>query len=379
MTNKLNRYFNQDPEAPKGVLANYQHATDIFVENNYRLSPRYKFLFHAFFELDNTVPQSSSLMNVKANEEIPLLVKTTSLPSFNFDTVTKNKYNRKQVIYKQINYDSISLTFHDDNAGIMNALWEAYYSYFVNDGANDNASAYLIGNDYADFKYGMDVNTPVRFFKRISLYTLARQKWNGYTLWGPRIKSWKHGDVDYSEGNGIVENSMTIEFEAVSYSSGSVSEGVPDGFSATGKYDREPSPLKVGGGTGGGGTGGGGDTGEIPGVTTFSIFQDPEKDLLKERQSFLNETIKSVENYRDIPLPSGPTVDSVFNSTGVSNQVGGVLGAEFPKEPADTGGTVATAKRLNPLERLLQDPKAPAYTGDDPIVRARLGLPPLTA
>lgn len=31
------------------------------------------------------------------------------------------------------------------------------------------------------------------------------------------------------------------------------------------------------------------------------------------------------------------------------------------------------------LERFLQDPKAPAYTGDDPIVRARLGLPPVEA
>jgi len=362
MTNKLNRYLNQDSEGSKGVLANYQHATDIFVENNYRLSPRYKFLFHAFFELDNTVPQSSSLISVGANQEISLLVKSTSLPSFNFDTITKNQYNRKQVIYKQINYDSMNLAFHDDNAGIMNALWEAYYSYFVNDGANANASSYPMGNEYTDLKYGMDVDTPIRFFKRISLYTLARQKWNGYTLWGPRIKSWKHGDVDYSEGNGIVENSMTIEFEAVSYSSGAVSEGVPDGFALPGKYDTVPSPLKVGSGT-----------------ETATVYGDPEVDLLTPRQSFLNETIKTVENYRDIPLPSGPTIDSVFNSTGVPNQVGGVLGAEFPKEPADTGGTIATAKRLNPLESLLQDPKAPAYTGDDPIVRARLGLPPLTA
>ena len=29
------------------------------------------------------------------------------------------------------------------------------------------------------------------------------------------------------------------------------------------------------------------------------------------------------------------------------------------------------------IERFLQDPAAPEYTGDDPIVRARLGLPPL--
>ena len=31
------------------------------------------------------------------------------------------------------------------------------------------------------------------------------------------------------------------------------------------------------------------------------------------------------------------------------------------------------------LEKFLVDPKAPAYTGDDPIVRARLGLPPMEA
>jgi len=31
------------------------------------------------------------------------------------------------------------------------------------------------------------------------------------------------------------------------------------------------------------------------------------------------------------------------------------------------------------LERFLVDPRAPAYTGDDPIVRARLGLPPVEA
>jgi hypothetical protein len=362
MSNKLNRYLNQDPSGPKGVLANYQHATDIFVENNYRLSPRYKFLFHAFFELDNTVPQSSSLTAVKANEEISLLVKTTNLPSYNFDTTTKNKYNRKQIIYKQINYDPINLSFHDDNAGIMNALWEAYYSYFVNDGAHATASAYPMGNSFQGLKYGMDVDTPIRFFKRISLYTLSRQKWNGYTLWGPRIKSWKHGDVDYSEGTGIVENTMTVEFESVSYDSGNVSEGTPDGFGSSGKYDPIPSPLKIGGGAIDEGSG---------------IFENPEVDLLQERPNFLGETIKSVENYRDIPLPTGASVDSVFNGGTTTNQVGGVLNAQFPKIPADTAGTIATPKRLNPLERLLQDPKAPAYTGDDPIVRARLGLPPL--
>ena len=363
MANKLNRYLNQDPTGPKGVLANYQHATDVFVENNYRLAPRYKFLFHAFFEIDNTVPTVSSIMNVRANEEISLLVKTANLPSYNFDTVTKNQYNRKKIVYKQINYEPVTMAFHDDNAGIMNALWAAYYEYFVNDRSQSDPNRWLMDNSKQSFiptKYGMDVDTPVRFFKRISLYTLSRQKWNGYTLWGPRIKSWKHGDVDYSEGNGIIENNMTIEYEGVSYESGLVSEGKMKGFATT-HYDKEPSSLN---------TGGGGNAADI-------FNEAPDPDFLDPGGDYLNETISSVQNYRDIPGPSGASIDSVFNGNGVSNQVGGVLNAQFPKVPTGVEGTIATRKRLNPLESLLQDPKAPAYTGDDPIVRARLGLPPL--
>lgn len=341
MANKLNRYLNQDPLGPKGILANYQHATDVFVENYYRLAPRFKFLFYAFFDIDNTVKEAEPLLSVRANEEIGLLVKTTDLPSFNYDTVTKNKYNRKKIVYKQINYDPINLTFHDDNAGIMNALWAAYNEYFSNDRKHYNPEAWLIGNTWKDVRYGMDVDTPVRFFKRISLYTLSRQKWNGYTLWGPRIKSWKHGNVDYSEGNGIIENSMVVEYESVSYESGDVSEGNPDGFAGI-HYDQEFSPLN---------TGGGGNSAEIFG-------QQPEPDFLDPRPSFLDETLASIEDYRDIPLPEGVSADTVFLETESFNQVGGVIGAGFPQDDLEDEETIiATSKTLNQPDNGLSFPE----------------------
>lgn len=48
--------------------------------------------------------------------------------------------------------------------------------------------------------------------------------------------------------------------------------------------------------------------------------------------------------------------------------------------PDGLRGIYASASSVNTnLERFLQDPNAPAYTGDDPIVRARLGLPPVEA
>lgn len=46
--------------------------------------------------------------------------------------------------------------------------------------------------------------------------------------------------------------------------------------------------------------------------------------------------------------------------------------------PDGLRGIYATVNSVNSnIERFLQDPNAPAYTGDDPIVRARLGLPPI--
>lgn len=361
---KANRYLNQDPTGPKGVLANWQHATDVFVENNYRLSPRYKFLFHAYFDIDSSVPTVANIIGTKANEDISLLVKTSSLPSYTFDTVTKNAYNRKKIIYKQMNYEPLSLTFHDDSAGIMNALWAAYYSYYNNDSELDSHTHWKADNSWSENRHGMDVDTPTRFFKKISLFTMSRQKWLGYYLYGVRIKSWKHGDLDYSEGNGIVENSMTIEFEGVSYDSGSVSEGDPQGF-ATVRYDKVPSPNTTGGGIG---VGGGFD--EIMG-------DFPETDLLADKGVFSNEVVGQLDSYRNIGLPGGVLSQGISGGVSLSNQIGGVLGANFPSNTPAFSGTQATARKLNPLEGFLQDPKAPAYTGDDPIVRARLGLPPL--
>lgn len=48
--------------------------------------------------------------------------------------------------------------------------------------------------------------------------------------------------------------------------------------------------------------------------------------------------------------------------------------------PDGLRGIYASANTVNTnIEKFLQDPNAPAYTGDDPIVRARLGLPPVEA
>jgi hypothetical protein len=349
MSNKYTRYLTTDPNNLKGVMGNYQHATDAFVENFYRLAPRYKFLFYAYFEIDNTIPQVKSIMNNRNDLEIPLLVKTASLPGFNYDTVTKNRYNRKKIVYKQINYEPITFAFHDDNAGIMNAMWYAYNEYFSNDVLHTNPNDWNTDNfSWTGKKYGMDTLNDVRFFKRITLYTLSRQKYNGYTLWGPKIKSWKHSELSYAAGNETLENSMVIEFEGVSYNSGKVEEGSPDNFAGI-HYDYIKSPLD---------TPAGGNSDQI-----FNTPPDP--DLLDGTPDFTENFLQAQAENVFIPLPESIDTASI-NRDITTNVVGGTLGATFPTDEVPDEDSVAKIKPMNQNNQG-SGFKAPVY--EDAILR----------
>ena len=74
-----------------------------------------------------------------------------------------------------------------------------------------------------------------------------------YVLINPVIKDWNHDQYDYSQGNGIMENTMTIEYETVKYYTGAIGGVRPDtnvqGFASPEHYDQVPSPLNRPGGT----------------------------------------------------------------------------------------------------------------------------------
>lgn len=233
--------FGENPSSPKGILADWQHASKIFLAAGHRLSPRVKFLYYLFVEIDSAAHGASAFTAATQNgAEVSLLVKRAELPKFSFETVTKNQYNRKKVVYKQLNYDPITLTFHDDNAGVMNSLYALYYSYHSKD-HNNSPNDYRLGNGLSTKRYNMDIDIQVNLFKRVSLFTLGNGLYSEYKLLGPRIKGWTHGDVDYSSNNDTIESSMTLEYEGVVFSSGSTATGVMDGFATLG-YDTVASP-----------------------------------------------------------------------------------------------------------------------------------------
>lgn len=355
MANKFTRFLKGVGDgllSPKGGLANWRHATRLFIDDTYRLAPRTNFMFYVQFELDKSAIKAPQFVNQHA-DEVGYLVKSAGLPKYNMDSVIKNQYNRKKIIYKKIDYQSLDISFHDDTRGIINALWAIYYGYYIADRALPDA-AYSATHlrtpqdPRSNYRYGLDNNKTTDIFKSISLYTMSQRRFNGYTLINPRIKSWSHGELDYS-GSEFLGHQMTVDYEAVRYNTGNVSINNPKGFASL-HYDTVPSPLTVAGGGSATLLGEGGvlaGIGEIFGAVGDGTAFDSPGNFISTAIRAAN-TIKNAKN-----LSSGSVVreaigilSSPSNVRGIINSVSGQKGSVIPKNSNQGPTVLAAAKKL---------------------------------
>lgn len=250
MTSKAIRQFISGATNPKGNLGDFQHAARLFIDNDLRLAPKQKFLYHVSFNI-NTNALKSLNFKYQHQNEINMLVKTAELPKFTVQTETLNQYNRKKVVQVKLDYQPVQIRFHDDNLGVVGQLWQNYYGYYYGDTAAANIpGAYnrtaMMNSSFIRGRYGLDNNSSIPFFNDITIYQLAKRAWYSYKLVNPVITAWNHDSLDYSSSQPS-EQSMTLAYEAVAYNTGFVSPGNPPGF-AQEHYDRTPSPISLAGG-----------------------------------------------------------------------------------------------------------------------------------
>lgn len=235
--------FNRDPDLH---LRDARHANQLFTEHSFSLAPKVKFLYHVNFAL-TTEAQSTSPNSTKFGKEIGVLAKSADLPSYRASIETKNQYNRRKHIQTRVDYNEVAIRFHDDNLGLTRSMLEEYYKYYVVDGRRENFIEVNPRDKYSNNlnRYGLDNQTTEPFFSFIKLYQLSRQQWFSYTLINPIITQWSHDSVDASDGQGIMENSISVAYESVLYANGDITEnGEPAGFtSQETRYDVVPSPL----------------------------------------------------------------------------------------------------------------------------------------
>jgi|TARA_R110002074_G_scaffold157046_2_gene313617 hypothetical protein len=319
---KFNGFFDNFAGAlgnPKGNVGDFAHASALYVRNNLRLTPKIKFLYHVVFDINQIALQSlgnanSQLLNKK---EVNLLVQSVDLPGYTISTDTLNQYNRKKIIQTKINYDPISLVFHDDQAGLTTLLWETYFRYYFQDPNYarrdtqgqpdtsvplpyikdpDNTYGSELRNNY---RYGLDRSRPsAPFFNSITVNQLhghnAQSNFTSFTLINPMIASLRHDTLDQTSSN-FLQNEMRIEYESVMYGRGLTAVDNPAGFADPSHYDVTPSPLTIAGGGVSNLFGAGGITEGISSV--FSDLENGQVNLSTILTGF--NTIQNIENYND--------------------------------------------------------------------------------
>jgi hypothetical protein len=277
----------QGATQPKGMMGDFTHASRLYVDNVFSLAPKASWIYYVVFDINPAAITDTTWNNQKRTGEVGMLVKATDLPKFTIQSEVVNQYNKKSVIHKNITYNPISMSLHDDQSNVVHNMWINYYRYYFSDAkyagvgpigtAKDNRSgAFTKGNQYAtpnnlfgptDFGLNSSlVNEP--FFRSINIFQMNRKVFTSYVLVNPLITAWEHDRMDQTSVNRLNESKMTVAYEAVLYGAGRVKKDTPSGF-ATFHYDNSPSPLSI---AGGGNSSLFGPGGVIPG--SLEVFGD---------------------------------------------------------------------------------------------------------
>lgn len=376
-------------------LRDYQHASKTFRTNSYANSPKFKFLFHVEFKINSEVLQKV-FPNLK-DQNFGLLVKSVQLPKYTFSVAELNQYNRKRLVQTKIKYEPVSIAFHDDNANLIRTLWYSYYTYYYKDATQFDAILHeeraggrgqRASMDYnkrtlydpnlseqnqldwgftAEIPQGLKIDEygdakPI-FFRSIDIYGFNQHNFAMYSLINPLISGFEHDQYDYSQGNGTMQNQMTIQYETVKYYEGSIDGRTPDKiiktFGRNENYDRTLSPIARPGsqqnilGQGGLVSAAGGimqdiQSGNFLGaiqkagaaVNTFKNPQTILKTVQNEVMAGVRNAVSGVPNSNSVirslpfnfPTPNVSSITGAFNSA--AGSVANIL--KSPPTPPDT-------------------------------------------
>jgi len=243
-------------------LRDSRHAANAFGLNKSDLSngtPRHKFEFFVKINFNNVDPDVRNFVRsffVDPAEQAILhtMIKSINMPSMQIDTTTLNQYNKKRVSQTKINYNPISITFHDSVEGRTLRLWEMYYEYYFRDGlapqklevgtskptsfldafvgaftgqngstANRKATEFKPDDTITDrFKdnYGYNlarVGNEKYLIDTIEIYQVHGGKFSRTDIIRPRVSGFTHDTLDYEDSAGLVEMKLDFEYEGVVY------------------------------------------------------------------------------------------------------------------------------------------------------------------
>ena len=257
--NFLTGFFGSD-----GYMKDFAHASRLYRDDNlYDLAPKAGWLYYVRLGINIQsikrvgIESAFKTWTERFSPFVGLLAKSAEQPKFSIATETLNQYNRKTVIQTRLNYQPLTITFHDDMANAVTDLWKAYYTYYFADGRaglnaslkNSKIAEPFMDNKYEpnSYSYGLANYQNEPFFSSIEIYLLNKQKFSSVTLLNPIIKEWAHSQVEQNTSR-FLDSRMTVEYESVIYNQSQKGKKSKEVGFTDNHYDNTPSPLSVAGG-----------------------------------------------------------------------------------------------------------------------------------
>lgn len=203
--------------------------------------PKSKFLFYVRFIRNNANFASGGTSYAETDksykssnpdlEAVPaLMVKSVDRPSMTFKNQTLNQYGKKRIIQTQVEYEPVTIRFHDTIDNRVFSMFEEYFRYYYGDPRQlgSNAWLYDITNETffegPGWGFSPPANIPpnsINFFSQVEIYQfLSGGAYISTVLVNPKIRSFDQDELDYSNGSVGMELTLKLDCEGVLLSNG---------------------------------------------------------------------------------------------------------------------------------------------------------------
>ncbi len=190
--------------------------------------PKPKFLFFVRFNRGAGAPVQSLGNLTRPSDGIVIQVKTIDRPKFNIKTETLNQYNKKRVIQTNIEYQNMTIAFHDDVSDKVMSFWAEYYAFYYGDGRKTDTVDWMNDivtggfNEGSDPGWGYlgdfgDNSENTHFLESIEILQFYGGFFTKMTFVHPKITIFDHDENDYADGREGSGIRMSFDFEGVIY------------------------------------------------------------------------------------------------------------------------------------------------------------------
>lgn len=209
-------------------LRDSRHASTRFSihQQTWHHVPKPKFLFWVrFFGNFPTTDQSTDYVR-----GISFLVKSVDKPSITPKTETLPQYNKKRIVHTGVDYDPVSIKFHDDANDDTMAFWIDYFRhYFGSSRRRKSHTDFGYDATMAEFNGGQDegwgfapADGPSSSFanfylSHVEIYTFFGGRVSQTDLINPKVVKFQHDNQDYAESSAVSEITMSLDYEGILY------------------------------------------------------------------------------------------------------------------------------------------------------------------